>query len=116
IMNQVPSIPARAVGESEPTWEVAYLFPAQGTWSEEEYLTLNGNRLVEFSQGVLEVLPVPTTSHQLVVAYLYGLLLAFVSGRDLGTVLFAPLRVRLWRRKFREPDIVVMLKEHAGRI
>ena len=44
----------------------------------------------------------PTTSHQLVVAYLYGLLLAFASPRDLGTVLFAPLRVRLWRRRVPE--------------
>jgi Uma2 family endonuclease len=31
-------------------------------------------------------------------------------------VLFAPLRVRLWRGKFREPDVVFMLREHAGRI
>lgn len=115
-MNQVPSKPTRATGEPEPAWDVAYLFPAQGTWSEEEYLALNGNRLVEFSRGFVEVLPMPTTSHQLLVAYLYGLLLAFVSGRDLGTVLFAPLRVRLWRGKFREPDVVFMFKEHADRI
>jgi hypothetical protein len=57
-----------------PTWEIAHLFPAQGTWSEEEYLGLSGNRLVEFSDGFLEVLPLPTTSHQALVAYLYGLL------------------------------------------
>jgi len=62
------------------------------------------------------VLPMPTTSHQLLVAYVYGLLLAFVTGRDLGTVLFAPLRVRLWRGKYREPDVVFMLKEHARRV
>jgi Uma2 family endonuclease len=100
----------------EPTWDVAYLFPAQGDWSEEEYLALNGNRLVEYSQGFLEVLPVPTTSHQLLVAYLYGLLLAFATARDLGTVLFAPLRVQVRRGKFREPDVVFMLREHAGRV
>jgi Uma2 family endonuclease len=92
------------------------LFPAQGTWSEEEYLALAGNRLVEFSDGHLEVLPVPTTSHQLLVAYLYGLLLAFVTPRVLGTVVFAPLPVRLRPGKFREPDIVFLAKEHAGRI
>jgi Uma2 family endonuclease len=72
--------------------------------------------LLEFSDGFLEVLPMPTTSHQLIVAFLYRLLLAFVSSGELGTVLFAPLRVRLWRRKFREPDIVFMLKEHEDRI
>ena len=91
-------------------------FRARGNWSEEDYLALNGNQLVEFSQGFLEVLPMPTTSHQLLVVYLYGLLWQYIIGRDLGTVLVAPLRVRLGRGKFREPDIVFMLKEHAGRI
>jgi Uma2 family endonuclease len=91
-------------------------FPTQTTLSEEEYLALDSNRLVEFSQGSLEVLPMPTTSHQVLVLYLYGLLLAFSAPRDLGTVLVAPLRVRLWRGKFREPDVVFMRKEHADRI
>jgi Uma2 family endonuclease len=104
-----------AANELKPTWEVAYLFPTQGEWSEEEYLALKGNRLVEFSHGILEVLPVPTMTHQLIVAHLYGLLLTFASARNLGPVLFAPLRVRLWRDKFREPDLVFMRKEHADR-
>src|SRR5437867_209114 len=73
--------------EGEPTWEIAYLFPTQGTWCEEEYLALDTNHLVELSQGRLEVLPMPTMSHQLLVIYLSGLMLAFVSPRDLGTVL-----------------------------
>ena len=100
----------------EPTWEVAHLFPFQGAWTVEEYLDLPTNHLVEFSNGRLEVLPMPTTSHQLLVASLYGLLLAFVTARDLGTVLFAGLPVRIGPRKFREPDILFMRKEHAGRI
>jgi Uma2 family endonuclease len=95
---------------------VAYLFPAQGDWSEEDYLALGGNQLVELSDGFLEVLPVPTTSHQFLVLYLYGLVLAFTTPKDLGTVLVAPLRVRLRRRKFREPDVVFMLRKHADRI
>jgi Uma2 family endonuclease len=99
----------------EPTWEIAHLFPGQGMWSEGEYLALNGNHLVELSNGRLEVLPMPTTMHQLIVVYLYGLLLSFTSTRDLGTVLVAPLRVRLWRGKFREPDVVFMRSEHADR-
>jgi Uma2 family endonuclease len=102
--------------EAEPTWEIAELFPTQGNWSEEEYLALPDNRLLEFAHGFLEVLPVPTTSHQALVAYFYGLLLAFVSQHDLGELLFAPIRVRLWRGKFREPDLVFMLKSHARRI
>jgi Uma2 family endonuclease len=102
--------------EAEPTWEIAYLFPPQGGWSEEEYFALDGNRLVEFSHGYLEFPPMPTTTHQLIVAYLYGLLLAFTSERHLGLVLFASLRVRLWPGKIREPDIVFMGKEHADRL
>jgi len=115
-MRSARALPTHVPREPELTWDVAYLFPAQGQWSEEEYLALGGNRLVEFSEGVLEVLPVPTTSHQMLVAYLYGLLLAFATTRGLGTTLFAPLRVRLWRNKFREPDVVFMLAEHAARI
>ena len=42
----------------EPTWEIAQLFPAQGHWTEEEYLALDTNHLIEFSQGQLEVLPI----------------------------------------------------------
>src|SRR5258707_11341429 len=102
--------------EPEPTWEIARLFPLQGGWTEEEYFALDGSQLVEFSNGYLEFPPMATTSHQLVVLYLYGLLLAFASSRDIGTVLVAPLPVRLWRRKIREPDVVFMANEHAGRI
>src|SRR5438445_1732306 len=101
-----PGTSSRAPRRAEPTWEVAYLFPTQGNWSEEDYLALGGNQLVEFSHGFLEILPMPTTSHQLLVVYLYRLVLAFTASRGLGTVLVAPLRVRLWRGKFREPDIV----------
>jgi Uma2 family endonuclease len=102
--------------EPEPAWEVAYLFPTQGNWSEEEYLALDGNYLVEFSDGSIEVLPMPTTSHQLMVIWLHGLLHAFVSRRGLGTTLVAPLKVRLWPGKFREPDVLFMLKKNAHRI
>lgn len=102
-------------GAAEPTWDVALLFPNQGTWSVEEYLALDTNHLVEFSHGYLEVLPMPTESHQFIVAFLYQTLLAFVTARNLGYVLFAPLRVRLWEEKFREPDIVFLLAEHAER-
>lgn len=101
---------------SEPTWEVAKLFPNQGKWSVEEYLELNGNLLVEFSNGYLEVLSMPTTTHQLIVAWLYQRLLEFVTSGNLGTPLFAPLRVRLWEGKFREPDVLFMLAAHGERI
>jgi Uma2 family endonuclease len=103
------------VGASEPTWEIARLFPHQGAWSEEEYLELPTNRLVEFSHGYIEVLPMPTESHQLIVLFLYRTLLSFVQNAALGIVLVAPMRVRLRSGKYREPDIIFLLVEHAKR-
>lgn len=98
-----------------PAWDVVQLFPHQGEWSEQEYLELGSNRLVEYSHGTVEVLPMPTELHQAMVAILYRLLLACVQPGKLGKVLFAPLRVRLWPGKFREPDVVFMLAENAAR-
>lgn len=120
-MSTIPSAAQKTKGrkqkaEGEPTWEVAYLFPAQGTWTECEYLALPGNHLVELSNGFLEVLPMPTMSHQMIVLAFYEALVAFVRLGGLGKVLVAALRVRLWKGKFREPDVVFMLAEHADRM
>jgi Uma2 family endonuclease len=101
---------------SGPTWEIAHLFPSQGHWSEEEYLALETNRRIEFTHGVLEFLPMPTTSHQFIIAYLYGLLTTFVTARDLGIALFSGVRVKVAKGKFREPDVIYIAKEHADRI
>lgn len=101
--------------ESEPTWEVAYLFPRQGKWSEEEYFSLPGHRLVEFSHGWIEVLPMPTEEHQSIVLFLVQALWSFVQAHSLGKVLFSGIRVRLWEGKYREPDVVFMRAEHASR-
>jgi Uma2 family endonuclease len=100
----------------DPTWEITSLFPPQGEWTEDAYLSLRTNHLVELADGFLEVLPMPTTSHQLIVAYLWETLKAFVEAGNLGTALFAPLRIRLWPGQFREPDVVFMLAKHASRV
>jgi Uma2 family endonuclease len=101
--------------EPGPAWQIAKLFPDQGELSESDYLLLTrrSNRLAEFADGHIEVLPMPTRAHQRIVRYLMGLLMAVVGNR--GEVLFAPLRVRLRPGKFREPDVVFMLTEHADR-
>jgi Uma2 family endonuclease len=100
----------------EPTWDIAKLFPAQGAWSEEEYLALPGNHLVELSDGSVDVLPMPTYAHQLLVAFLYRALCAYLAQHPSGRVIFAPLRVKLGEGKFREPDIVFMSHDNAHRI
>jgi Uma2 family endonuclease len=96
---------------AEPAWEIASLFPTQGNWSEDEYLALDTNHLVEFSDGRVEVLPMPSDRHQAIVTFF---LLAFVTyaKKAGGIVRPAPLRVRLWPGKVREPDVVFLLAEH----
>jgi Uma2 family endonuclease len=96
----------------EPAWEIAHLFPPQGSWTEDEYLALNGNHRVEFCDGRIEVLPMPTELHQLILAFLYRAFYSLIEDRGLGTVLFSPLRVKLWEGRIREPDLVVLLKEN----
>jgi Uma2 family endonuclease len=108
--------PARESADLEPAWDVALLFPPQGEWTEEDYLALNTNRLVEFSDGFIEVLPMPTVSHQLIAAFLFKLLDTFVESNQLGRVLFAPLKIRLRRGKFREPDIVFLKRGDVARM
>jgi Uma2 family endonuclease len=91
----------------QPAWEVAFLFPAQGEWSEQEYLELDTNHLVEFSHGQLEVLPMPSDRHQAIVGFLFVLFLRLAQ-QVRGTVRVAPLRVQLWTGKIREPDLVFL--------
>lgn len=105
--------------ESRTTFvlEVAELFPPQGQWTEEAYFSLpDTNRYLELSEGELIMPPHPTNTHQRIVGDLYTLLRRFVEERDLGIVRFAPLPVRLWPGKIREPDILFVAKEHADRI
>lgn len=85
------------------------LLPEQGQWNEESYLWLTDHtaRLIEFTDGYIEVLPMPTDRHQTILLFLYELLAAFL--RPLGgKVLVAPLRVQIRDGKYREPDIVLV--------
>jgi Uma2 family endonuclease len=86
------------------------LDPLQGLWTEEQYLALTNqsNHLIEFTDGVIEVLPMPTRSHQLVLLFMYGLFNSFVRPTN-GIVLVAPLRVRIRSNSFREPGILLLL-------
>lgn len=96
---------------------VAELYPHQGEWTERDYFALpNTNRHVELSEGRLIVPPLPTPQHQWVVMELAFRLRAFVLERDLGTVFIAPLPVRLWPGKIREPDVFLIAREHTDRI
>jgi Uma2 family endonuclease len=104
---------ARRDGLARPTWSTALLFPGDGEWTEGDYLALPTNRLVELSDGTLEVLPMPTKLHQAIVFFLTSALKQFLGSR--GEVVMAPYPVRLWPDKFREPDVVCVLAENADR-
>jgi len=86
------------------------ILPPQGEWSEEEYLVLTDhrNRLVEFTDGFLEILPMPTDKHQGILGFLYLAFLGFIDPRG-GKVRFSPLRLRIRPGKFREPDLLLLL-------
>lgn len=92
----------------DPTWEMALLYPAQGSWTEEEYLRLDIGRIVEFNNGVLEFSPLPTYTHQFIVEFLFDRLREYVNQRQLGRVVLAPCPVRVAQRQYREPDISVV--------
>lgn len=103
-------------GEQERA-PVADLFPPQGQWTEADYFALpDTNRLVELSEGRLVMPPHPTYGHQEALKRLFLRLNAFVEEKELGVVEVAPLPVRLWPGKIREPDIFFLAKEHADRV
>jgi Uma2 family endonuclease len=98
------------------TTQVALLYPRQGEWTEADYLALPAtNRLVELSDGKLVVPDMATDPHQLAVGELFAAMRAFVRDGALGYVRVAPLPVRLWPGKFREPDIAFLRREHGDR-
>ena len=101
----------------QPTMEILDLFPHQGEWTEADYFKLpDTNHFIELSEGRLVVLDMPTYSHQKAAGKLFRAMDAFVEENGLGEILIAPLPVRLWQGKIREPDIVFMAAAHEDRI
>jgi Uma2 family endonuclease len=111
-MSIVPGHFATSVG-GEPAWEIATLYPPQGAWTVADYLgfTDSTNHLVEFVNGHVEVLEMPTTGHQLILSFLHLALSNFAAERKLGLAAFAALRLRLNETTFREPDILFVSNE-----
>ena len=108
--------PTRRSDEPELTWEIARLFPAQGDWSEEAYFALDSNHFIEYADGFLEFLPMPTIFHQLILQFLYEKLNLHVKQNELGIVVISGYKVRLRARKYREPDILFIKEAHRSSI
>lgn len=89
----------------------------RGTWNTEQYLRLTNysRRLIEFTDGALEVLPMPTYKHQLISQFLLMALYGFLRPRG-GIVMYAPLRLQIVEGKFREPDLMVAIDENDPRL
>jgi Uma2 family endonuclease len=88
---------------------VVNLEPLQGLWTIEQYLAMtdHSRRLLEYTDGSIELLPMPTDKHQVISRFLLFALFAFIE-RLGGTVLYAPLRLRIREGKFREPDLLLV--------
>ena len=84
------------------------VFP-QGCWGDDAYLWLTDHtrRLVELTDGYLEILPMPSCGHGRILAFLYSAFHAFLRPGG-GEALFAPLRLRIREGKFREPDLLLV--------
>jgi Uma2 family endonuclease len=109
---QMPQL--RIVASDDDT--ILNLDSLQGLWTEEQYLraTDHSRRLLEFTDGYIEVLPMPTDKHQVISQFLLLALLPFI--RQLGgRVLYAPVRVQIREGKYREPDLLLVLNENDPR-
>jgi Uma2 family endonuclease len=85
------------------------LLPVPGNWSERDYLWLTDHtrQLVEFTDGQIEILPMPTGLHQVVVQFMFLKFLTFITPTG-GMVHFAPIRMQVRPGKFREPDLLLV--------
>ncbi len=108
------SMPATPSHEPEYAWEIATLYPAQGEWSEEEYLELtdHANRRIEYTEGRLEFLPMPTDIHETLVRFLFRALDRYVDQRKLGEVFSNGIRLRVAAQKYRLPDVIFLHRDH----
>ena len=81
----------------------------QGLWTQDQYLAITDvcNHLIEFTDGAIEVLPMPTRRHQAISRLLFLALFDYV-GKRAGEVFYAPLRLRIREGKFREPDLLLV--------
>src|SRR3954447_17479816 len=97
----------RAVNAANET--ILELDLIQGMWTPAQYLKMTdySRRLLEYTDGTIEVLPMPTYKHQLISRFLLLAFFTFIQPRG-GTVVYAPLRLEIRPDKFREPDLLLM--------
>src|SRR5437762_2741978 len=92
----------------QPTWEIAQLFPAQGDWTEGEYLALPTPHRFELVDGRLETLPMSSLFYALISEYIYERLKEYLKQNPIGRVVPSPIFIRLWHRQIRLPDLSLL--------
>ena len=85
------------------------VLPPQGAWSDDAYLWLTDHtsRLIEFTDGHVQELAMPTFTQQAVLGFLYRLFHDHVEPLG-GVVVFSAMRMRIREGKFREPDLLML--------
>ncbi|TWT88042.1 Uma2 family endonuclease [Neorhodopirellula pilleata] len=105
-----PRLPSK---DGEPAWEAAYFFAPQGRWSEETFLQFHTNQMAELVEGRLEILPMLTWLHQLILEFLFDRFRDHVRQQKLGgKMLMAPLPIKLFPGTIREPDLLYVRPEN----
>jgi Uma2 family endonuclease len=109
---ETPVAKAPTSRRGDPPWEIAMIFPEQGYWDEHDFFGLPSTRGVEFNDGMIEVLPLPKKTHELIVVFLFELIKSYVTARfNGGVVLPSGYKVRIPTRKYRQPDVTFMTAE-----
>ena len=85
------------------------------TWTEEEYLALETNRLVEFVDGKLEILPMPDYQHNTAARKLANLFEEYAETHKPGVAVCAPFIMKVRGRKYREPDVIFLFNENLDK-
>ena len=95
---------------------LCHVLPRQGGWSDEEYLWLTDHtgRPIEFTDGYVEELPMPTFTHQAILLFLYRLFHDYLDSRG-GVAMVSALRMRIREGKFREPDLLMLRNRSDSR-
>ena len=106
-----PPLHSATIGS--PVWAIAGLFPEQGRWSEGDYLSLPGNRLIELCDGCLQFPPPPTERHQSIVGFVLSEVIRWRTERDGGWVMAGPFPIRTLGGNFRQPDVSFLRAGHS---
>ncbi len=84
----------------------------------EDFLAWAGeDTSAEWVDGEIVLMSPGSADHQRLLAFLYGLLVAYVTQRQLGELFLPPFLMRLVSRPSgREPDLLFVADEHADRL